>query len=210
VRKSIYFLTLVLALPLLFSNQAQSLSFDLNYTIGNTTPVTPHSSFGTVVLTDNTTNTNRVNISVDLLNASWKILAVYLNYNDAIFRNSSPFRTTSGKAVGVDENDQEPGSYAYRFDLQIPRNGNINLLDQYNDVIYISGFNLNPEHFAFLDTGGLLNVAVHIGNYNVGGIDSIWVGGGPVANPVPEPATMFLLGSGLIGLAGFARKKFKK
>jgi len=29
-------------------------------------------------------------------------------------------------------------------------------------------------------------------------------------NPVPEPATMLLIGSGLIGLAGFARKKFKK
>jgi hypothetical protein len=33
---------------------------------------------------------------------------------------------------------------------------------------------------------------------------------GTTADPVPEPATMLLLGTGLIGLAGLGRKKLKK
>lgn len=40
--------------------------------------------------------------------------------------------------------------------------------------------------------------------------DEYWHGITVGAAPVPEPGTMMLLGSGLIGLAGIARKKFRK
>ena len=36
------------------------------------------------------------------------------------------------------------------------------------------------------------------------------IGSGPEASPVPEPTTLVLLGSGLVGLVGVGRKKFFK
>ena len=51
-----------------------------------------------------------------------------------------------------------------------------------------------------LDAMGFENIANITGVSHISGFDS---------NPVPEPATIFLLGSGLAGLAGIGRKKFK-
>jgi len=64
--------------------------------------------------------------------------------------------------------------------------------------------NLDITDFNFTDTGNLLYTSLHIGNYANG--SSIWVGG--TLHPVAEPATLILLGFGLVGIAGF-RKKFK-
>jgi len=53
---------------------------------------------------------------------------------------------------------------------------------------------------------GALRIGIHVQGFADGGSESFINN----PNPVPEPATLLLLGSGLIGLAGVARRRFKK
>lgn len=88
------------------------------------------------------------------------------------------------------------------------------LVDGWTYAIVKTGLGQSPDGnawYAYLNDYGddLLNVPPQPVGWSEfpNGVSHVSFYGG---NPVPEPATMLLLGSGLVGLAGIGRKKFKK
>ncbi|MBN1907607.1 MAG: PEP-CTERM sorting domain-containing protein [Deltaproteobacteria bacterium] len=74
---------------------------------------------------------------------------------------------------------------------------------QYDTFLYE---NIGDLDYAVINLTGLTYEDVTINIKNIGKVSHL---GTFDSAPVPEPATMLLLGSGLVGLAGF-RKRFKK
>lgn len=129
--------------------------------------------------------------------------------------NHGIFQTGTMYAVGgfqtSDDMEPSPGGFTYNHDVPVwisQVGNNYGFSSIAGGTVTWNPISGNPDW--------RVNIPTSIWEEDPNGTFSFTWGTATCANdvirstPVPEPATMFLLGSGLIGLAGFARRKLKK
>lgn len=107
---------------------------------------------------------------------------------------------SSGATLGAGGNQDGYGSFTYILDTGL-NGGSACCQNVFNFILSASNgtTNLSPADFAALSSNGV-TFAGHVANGN----GSSYIATGTA---VPEPTTLWLLGSGLLGSAGVLRKK---
>ena len=201
-------------LPLVFS-ATQASAATISYYLDESNALLDGVNYAQVTISDSTTVMGDIDFSVEVLSSAFAVSGsnfgmqnFSFNYDTSLTVGVSNIIDVDPTSWGITQNANAGGGFG-KFEFQLSGGGgsrtellSFSITGVTGDTIgsYAMGSGLKPAAIEFF--------AAHIGGFDTtNGVTSAQFAGSTPVPAVPVPAAVWLFGSGLIGLAGVARRK---